>query len=949
VLDGGTTDAGRPYFVMELVKGVPITKFCDDRKLTPRERLELLLPVCHAIQHAHQKGIIHRDIKPNNVLIALYDGRPVPKVIDFGVAKAAGQPLTEHTVVTGLGAVVGTPEYMSPEQAELNQLDIDTRSDVYSLGILLYELLTGTTPLTRKRVKDAALLELLRVIREEEPQKPSTRLSTTDELPSIAANRGIEPARLSRMVRGELDWIVMKALEKDRNRRYETANGFAMDVQRYLADEPVQACPPSAWYRLRKFVRRNKGPVLAVSLVLLALVAGIVGTTWQAIRAANRAEGERLAKERAETNFTLADEAVEKYLGTVAYDPELSRVDLNRLRKKLLKSAVPFLQKLAAQKSDDPEVEAGRGRAYLRLAFVRLDMGENEASIGDSKAARAIFARLADEFPDVPEYRQKLATSDDYLGRSLMQLGKDKEAEAAFRRAISVGDKLADRFPDEPKYRLELSNSLSSLGSLLKSPERLEEREAFHRRALDIREKLAADFPTIPEYRHALAQSHNNLGNLLRAQRKHEEAGAAYRRAIDIREKLVDEFPDEPEYRRDLAKHLHNLGMTLRLLNQREDEEAANRRALAIWEKLAKDFPTVPEYRQGVARSHNGLGVWLKEQGKHPAAVAAHRRALDIREKLAADFPTVPEYRQETAHSQHNLGELLVLLGKFEEAEEAYGRAVDIQKKLADHLADQPEYRRYLAELHNELGNLLKNLGKGPAAEAAYQQAIAIRTKLAAGFPTVPQHAVDLAGSYCNFGHLVRGGGQPEVALGWYQKAIATLEPLAVKEPPPANARRFLRNSHLGRAEALDALGRHAEAVSDWERALKLDDGSAELWPSLAFSRLRGARQDKDAVRCLAATDEYEALAGTDEVWLYDAACARAICAAVIPLDPKTRVADAAELAKKQADLAMAWLRKSVAVGFADAGHIKQDKDLDALREREDFKKLLAELENKKK
>jgi serine/threonine protein kinase len=293
-----STLAGRPYFVMELVKGVPITRFCDERKLTPRERLELFLPVCHAIQHAHQKGIIHRDIKPTNVLVALYDGKPVPKVIDFGVAKAAGQPLTEKTLVTGLGAVVGTPEYMSPEQAELNQLDIDTRSDVYSLGVLLYELLTGTTPLTRKRLKEAALLEVLRVIREEEPQRPSTRLSTTEELPSIAASRGTEPARLSRLVRGELDWVVMKALEKDRNRRYGTANGFAMDVQRYLADEPLLACPPSARYRLRKFVRRNRRAVgvgVLVAASLLVAVGGVAGSVGWASRdrAARLAEAAR--------------------------------------------------------------------------------------------------------------------------------------------------------------------------------------------------------------------------------------------------------------------------------------------------------------------------------------------------------------------------------------------------------------------------------------------------------------------------------------------------------------------------------------------------------------------------------------------------------------------------------------------------------------------------------
>jgi WD40 repeat protein/serine/threonine protein kinase len=281
VLDGGTTAGGRPYFVMELVKGVPITRYCDEHRLTPHERLELFLPVCQAIQHAHQKGIIHRDVKPANVLVAPYDGRPVPKVIDFGVAKATGQRLTERTLFTGFGAVVGTLEYMSPEQAELNNQDIDTRSDIYSLGVLLYELLTGTTPLGRERLKQAAFTETLRLIREEEPPRPSTRLSESrDTLPAIAARRHMEPARLTTLVRGELDWIVMKALEKDRSRRYETANGLATDVLHYLADETVQACPPTISYRLRKLVRRNKGPMLAVSLVLLALVVGIIGTTW---------------------------------------------------------------------------------------------------------------------------------------------------------------------------------------------------------------------------------------------------------------------------------------------------------------------------------------------------------------------------------------------------------------------------------------------------------------------------------------------------------------------------------------------------------------------------------------------------------------------------------------------------------------------------------------------
>src|SRR5262245_56802832 len=236
VLDGGATNIGRPYFVMDLVKGVPITRYCDEHHHAPRQRLELFIPVCQAIQHAHQKGIIHRDLKPSNVLVAPHDGKPVVKVIDFGVAKAAGQPLTDRTLVTDFGAIVGTLEYMSPEQAELNNCDIDTRSDVYALGVLLYELLAGSPPFSRKELGKAGMLEMLRVIREQEPSKPSTKLSTADGLPALAANRGTEPAKLTRLVRGELDWIVMKALEKDRRRRYDTANAFAMDVQRYLAD-----------------------------------------------------------------------------------------------------------------------------------------------------------------------------------------------------------------------------------------------------------------------------------------------------------------------------------------------------------------------------------------------------------------------------------------------------------------------------------------------------------------------------------------------------------------------------------------------------------------------------------------------------------------------------------------------------------------------------------------
>ncbi|MCX6930927.1 MAG: serine/threonine protein kinase, partial [Verrucomicrobia bacterium] len=325
VFDAGATETGRPYFVMELVRGIRITDYCDQNKLSTQERLDLFIQVCHAIQHAHQKGIIHRDIKPSNVLVTLHDGVPVPKVIDFGIAKAMEQKLTEKTIYTAFEQFIGTPAYTSPEQAEMSGLDIDTRSDIYALGVLLYELLTGKTPFDGQELVAAGLEEMRRTIREKEPVRPSTRLRTmlNRDLTTTAQRRRIEAPKLISLLRGDLDWIVMKCLEKDRTRRYETANGLALDIERHLTHEPVAARPPSTAYRVQKFVRRNKVMVAAGGAVAAALALGIVGSTWQAVRAKKAEQEQSRERQRAEQS-EKTEAAARKQAQANAYSAEMN-------------------------------------------------------------------------------------------------------------------------------------------------------------------------------------------------------------------------------------------------------------------------------------------------------------------------------------------------------------------------------------------------------------------------------------------------------------------------------------------------------------------------------------------------------------------------------------------------------------------------------------------------
>jgi eukaryotic-like serine/threonine-protein kinase len=563
VLDAGATESGRPYFGMELVCGVPITDYSDRSRLPVPERLNLFVQVCQAVQHAHQKGIIHRDLKPSNVLIMLDDGVPVPKVIDFGIAKATGQQLTEKTPFTGFAQLVGTPLYMSPEQAVMSGLDVDTRSDIYSLGVLLYELLTGTTPFDQDTFRTAAFDEILRIIREHEPPKPSTRLTTLCEtLTSVSANRQTDPRHLTRALRGELDWIVMKCLEKDRTRRYETAGGLARDLVRHLTDQPVEACPPSKWYRFAKFARRNRSGLMTASLVLAALAAGVAVSAWQAIRATRAERRTATALNESQLRATESQAVVDFLIKDLIAEasPGQNQGPKTSVEEVLARADATVECRFAQQPLIEAAIRLTLGRSYLELES--FDKAEQHLN-------RAIALRRAHLGPEHPE---TLASSFALIQvlhmRDYWDPERQKEAAVLCRQ---IGDAQRRVLGSDHPDTIE---SLQRLGFILRAAGQPAEALALFRQTYDAQVRLwGPEDPRALNSLHGLAAAHWCLGH-------REEAIDLLRRVFALRLRV------QPPDHHEVLWTLSELLMDLDEMGRFEDGAQLSERLMAHLERV---------------------------------------------------------------------------------------------------------------------------------------------------------------------------------------------------------------------------------------------------------------------------------------------------------------------------------------------------------------------------
>ena len=713
-LDAGTTEDGRPYFAMEYVKGIPLTDYCDLHRVPTAQRIELFIKLCDAVQHAHQKGVIHRDLKPSNVLVTVPAGDPAPQVIDFGIAKAIGYSLTERTLHTEIGRPIGTPAYMSPEQAEATGLDVDTRTDVYTLGVMLYELLVGELPLEMKGIPPTAV-QL--TIRETDPEKPSTRYGSMGEARKrVAELRRTSPAALRSELKGDLDWIVMKAMEKDRTRRYDTVNALALDLQRHLDDEPVTAGSPSAAYRMRKFARRHRVGVAATAAIALGIIGGSVLATVGMLRAR---EAERLA----EAEAAAAQEVADFLVGLFEFsDPGQARGDEITAREILDQGAERIQTELGGQPITQARLMTTMGEVYYhlglhnesqllfqqaltireeRLGSKHLDVARSLANVGtayilkgDYAEAEESYLRSLEIMEEVPNPdSERVATMLSNLGGLYQHQGRYEEAAEVLRRAIVVSEQEL-----EPGNTL-LARGLNNLGVIYFIEGRYTDAEPLWRRALETWER--AEGPDHPEALRILS----NLGLLYISTGDHEKAESFLQRSLEMRLRVLG--PDHPDVGRDYA----NLAQAYQVQEKYDEAEPLFARALEITEAAL-----------GVEHSYVGKLLYFLSQARAGQERHQEAEALALR-ALANLEPALGPEHSDVGYAKELLARIYTEQGRFEEAERLYREALAILESAFGPDGNHPD----VADALEGYSSLLAQLGRNDEADSLTARAEAIR------------------------------------------------------------------------------------------------------------------------------------------------------------------------------------------------------------------------------
>jgi serine/threonine protein kinase len=903
---------GRLHYTMRLVRGQTFAAILKEEAGKP-ERLPYLLTIfekiCQAMAYAHSKRVIHRDLKPLNVMVGRFGE---VQVMDWGLAKLLtpedergameGAPDSEGTRIhteaedtplelTRMGREMGTLAYMPMEQA-LGEWDIvDEKADVFALGSILCEMLTGhpayhgeDSEEVYRRVKRGDVAEALARLQ----QCGADAALTTLCLECLSPNREDRPRDAAAVAK--------------RVAEYQT------EVQERLRQAEVERA--QAEVRVREERKRRRLAVRLAIVVLtlaagLTVVAGLLSAAWKNEREAkNSSDKER---ERAVAARSRTREALDAMTSEVIDDLLARQLILTDQQRDFLRKALRYYEEFATDTGQDEDSRAGVAAAHYRAGKILQKLQENKEAEAAYRLSQELSARLTADFPSVPKYRLNLAASLNNLGLLLSNTGRLKEAEGAYDDALAIQKQLVADFPPEPQYREGLAACLHNLGNLLSdNAGKAKQAEAAFREAITFRKQLVAKFPTMHEYRLRLAGDYHEMGILLANIGRTEEAAGAYTEAIALLKPLLAEIPTAPKYRQALARSQHALGIQMRKSGRLKEAEAVYRDALALHKPLVDDFPIVPEYRLELALSYNSLAILLQTASRPKEAETAYYDALTVYKRLVDDFPSIPQYRRELANTQNWLGNLLKDTDRAKEAEAAYHDALSIQKHLASGFPTVTSYRQELSYSYCNLGNLLKRTGRTKEAEAAYRDSLTIQQRLAADFPTVPNYQAELGNTMNGLAAIIRD-----------RKDLSSARQLAEQ------ARSHIR----------EALG--ADPRSTLYRAVFCDNCQllAETLLDL-FDYVHAAEAAADLAR----------IAGHPANDTYNAACYFSRCVQLAEKDTKLSETGRRDLAKSYGTLALETLRQAIQKGYKDVSHMKKDPDLAPIRGREDFQKLLTEL-----